>query len=304
MNRGTRELVKYFVRGQWKALFHRITAPAIFWAWRNPHRERQTEAIPVHVLVGRDRFTMACWMLASWFFVTGKNWRVVLHDDGTLQPSCRHLLDRLAIQYHLISRQEADRRMASALSAMPLCAEHRQRSPFGLKLYDVSVMSSHDRYIVLDSDLLFFRTPDAIFEWCSGEKRGCFFMKDVIEVCQCSPAETQSRLGFKVWGKVNAGLALIEREAVNLSRLEYFMSSFNLLSKNLWMVEQTLYALLASEHKVGGTLPEEYEVSLSERAMSGSVMRHYVGAIRHLFYSEGLGRMRSRILADARRKCP
>ena len=61
-------------------------------------------------------------------------------------------------------------------------------------------------------------------------------------------------------------------------------------SGHVWRIEQTLLALAASRDGVD-LLPErEYRISLAE-GTQGCVVKHYVGAVRHLMYREGMARL-------------
>ena len=55
---------------------------------------------------------------------------------------------------------------------------------------------------------------------------------------------------------------------------------------HFWRIEQTLFALCSSRFGVE-LLPSEYDVHL-EGGINGSPSRHYVGAIRHKMYGEGI----------------
>lgn len=71
-----------------------------------------------------------------------------------------------------------------------------------------------------------------------------------------------------------------------LDWIEEFLALPSLKAGHFWRIEQTLFALCSSrfgfEH-----LPAEYTVRL-EPGLGGRPFRHYVGAIRHLMYGEGM----------------
>ena len=58
---------------------------------------------------------------------------------------------------------------------------------------------------------------------------------------------------------------------------------------HFWRIEQTIYALCSARFGAS-LLPDEYSVRLkgSDDALP---CRHYVGAIRHLMYSDGIRRL-------------
>jgi hypothetical protein len=58
---------------------------------------------------------------------------------------------------------------------------------------------------------------------------------------------------------------------------------------HFWRIEQTLLALCSARFGVE-LLPSEYRISLTCGA-ENCVAKHYVGAVRHLMYSEGMRRL-------------
>jgi hypothetical protein len=141
--------------------------------------------------------------------------------------------------------------------------------------------------------VLFFRRPDEILSWTDTEDGTCWFNADAIEPSYLSPALTRERFGFELWPKVNSGLCLLQRAAIDLRFMEQALaSSPELCGKSFgenWRTEQTLLALCASRTARGGLLPEtRYEVSLGRDRQANGIARHYVGAVRGRFFAEGL----------------
>jgi hypothetical protein len=60
------------------------------------------------------------------------------------------------------------------------------------------------------------------------------------------------------------------------------------IRSHFWRIEQTLFALCSSRYGVE-LLPEPYDVHLGE-GIKGPV-RHYVGAVRHLMYKQGVRKL-------------
>jgi len=83
----------------------------------------------------------------------------------------------------------------------------------------------------------------------------------------------------------------VPKTALTLELLEGFLEKTELLKYDRWYVEQTLFALAASLWRDVELLPAEYVMSLAKRCPELAVARHYVGAVRHLFYSEGISRV-------------
>jgi hypothetical protein len=255
------------------------------------------QSIGVHVLTGKEDWRLAAWMLASWFQFSEHAWRVVIHDDGTLPPEGEATLQKLFSNARIIRRAEADAAMDRVLKPFPFCQDYRGQHPLALKIFDIPHFASSDRFIVFDSDLLFFHYPHEILQWAGVENDECWFNEDVQEGSLITAADARDELGVKIWPRVNTGLCLIHRPVLDLDFMDRALAETSIMRGHIWRVEQTLYMLCAARHGKGGLLPKTYEVSLERNAAEDSVCRHYVGAVRDRFYGEGLKRLRDQLLA-------
>jgi hypothetical protein len=290
----------YLLQRDWKrglpATWHdRVTSRRIL-DWRNPHADATPQDIPVHVLTGREDWLLACWMLASWFHTTQRNWRVIIHDDGQLPPEARPAIEKIAPGVEWIGAAEADRAVLDALEGHPACRKYRLTHPLARKIFDIPTLTAGNRFIILDSDVLFFRKPEAILRWCEGGAGECWFNEDLKESLPIPPEEAREKLGIDVWPRVNSGLCLMERAAIDLDLCERALRETSLLNGHIWVIEQSLFAICASARGRGGLLPPEYEVSLGSHARPGAVARHYVGAVRQRFYGDGIARVKGELL--------
>lgn len=280
----------------WRAVWGDYILGPRIWRWRNPHFALPAEHVPVVLVLGRDHLTMAAWMLASWTIATGRNWRIYFHDDGTLPNETREQFARLRLSVTVISRNEANTEMAARLSALPRCRSYREGVPLGLKIFDVPEIQSAPRLLLIDPDVLFFRRPDEILTWCDRPQDfSCWFNVDVAEASNVPAAEAHARLGLELWPRVNSGLCLLTRSAIDLDFCEKVLEQTSIREGHFWRVEQTLFAICASRYEKGGLLPETYEVSLDAFRRSAAIARHYVGAVRHRFWAEGVWTLNSEL---------
>jgi hypothetical protein len=264
------------------------------WAW--PFWNEAPQGVPVHLLTGVNDWRLSAWMLASWFESSEHAWPVVIHDDGTLPKEGRETLQRLFPRARIIARAEADPIVGRELTAYPFCQEYREMHPLALKIFDIPIMARSERIMIFDSDLLFFNHPREILDWAATESPECWFNEDVQEGSLITAAEAREELGVKLWPRVNSGLGLIYKPAIDLDFCDRILAETSILRGHIWRIEQTLFALCASRHGKGGLLPKRYEVSLGKCAAEDAVSRHYVGAVRDRFYGEGLKLLREQLL--------
>ena len=195
-----------------------------------------------------------------------------------------------------VTSVEADRTVLDALAGHKACHDYRLAHPLARKIFDIPILTRADRFIILDSDILFFRKPEAVLRWCADGAGQTWFNKDVHEAMAISRSQVREKLGIDTWHRVNSGLCLVERSIIDLDLCERALSETTLLDKHIWLVEQTLFAICASARGRGGLLPAEYEVSKSKMASPEAVARHYVGAVRQQFYGEGMARLKKELL--------
>jgi len=284
-----------FKRG-WEAILHeyKVLPRITDWSW--PFWSDTSQTVPIHVLTGEKDWRLAAWMLASWFHFSEHTWPIFIHDDGTLPEEARGLLQKLFPNARIIGRREADAALDPLLHRYPLCADYRKLHPLALKLFDVPHFTSGDRFFLFDSDLLFFNYPAEILDWVTRGADECWFNEDVKEGSLLTAAEARSELGIKIWSRVNSGLCLLPKSAINLDLCDQALAQTSILSGHVWRIEQTLLMLCAAKHGKGGLLPHTYEVSLGKRSAEDAISRHYVGAVRDRFYAEGLKRLHAILL--------
>lgn len=268
--------------------------------WKSPFWVEKPQEVPVHVLTGKEDWRLAAWMLASWFYFSEHSWKVVVHDDGSLPAEARKVLEGMFPQLRIISRAESDDEMETWLKEFPFCYEYRALSPLALKLFDTALFAKRERYILFDSDLLFFNYPRDILEWQSGKTEGCWFAADPAERCLLSPREAEEEMSVKLWSRVNTGLCLIEKGTVDPDFCDRALAQTTMLRsrERVSDVEQALYTLCASRGGKGGLLSTEYEVSKAKNAHPDTVARHYTGTSRDRFYAEGLPRLELVLLSS------
>jgi hypothetical protein len=280
----------------WKASYHDYQTLGRIEQWHWPYWAEKPATVPIHILTGAKDWRLAIWMLASFFHYTEMAWPLIVHDDGTLPAEGRATLQRIFPDLRLITRAEADAVMEKVLTPFPFCLEYRQRHPLALKIFDAPHFTTGRKFLLLDSDVLFFDRPTEILAWSSNDEPESWFNEDVQEGSLVSAAEARSELGIKLWARVNSGLCLLNRAAIDFDFCDRALAETSISSGHVWRMEQTLFALCASRAGRGGLLPKSYEVSLGRRASPGAISRHYVGAVRDRFYSEGLERLHATLL--------
>ena len=280
----------------WSASYHDYKVRPLIRNWSWPFWSDAPMSVPIHVLTGEKDWQLCAWMLASFFHYTEHTWNIVIHDDGTLTEEIRRELSTIFKTARIIPRAQADATLDAILKPLPFAYEYRGMHPLALRVFDMPYYCESPRFIQLDSDVLFFNHPREIMDWVGSGATECWFNEDNAECSLISEKESLEDLGVKLWPRVNAGLSLITKQAVDYEFCDRVLGETSILKGNLWRVEQTLFALCASRQGKGGLLPKTYEISLGKHAAEDCIARHYVGAVRDRFYGEGLKRLRPVLL--------
>lgn len=265
------------------------------WSW--PFWREAPQTASVHVLTGLDDWQRTAWTLASFFHFSEFAWPVVIHDDGTLPEEGRATLQKLFPSARVIARAEADATVGSQLQAFPFCADYRRMHSPALKVFDVPYFATSERFLLFDSSLLFFSHPREILDWVAGQSDECWFHEDAAERSLITAAEARSELGVKIWPRVNTGLCLLSKAAIDLDLCDRALAETSIPRGDASQIEQTLLMLCAARHGKGGLLPLRYEVSQAKNAAEDAISRLYTGETRERFFANGLKRLEPVLLS-------
>ena len=288
------------VRGGLAAIGREVVHSAALCLYQRP--EPECAGLEIHTLASRKTFDSALLAFASLEFHSGKRWRFVLHDDGTLgEAECRQL-QRIFADARLVRRAEADRQAHEALAGFPRCLAHRARHNLALKFFDTLLFARTSRWILLDSDVIFFREPVELVRWAEQEEELCLYNEDTREKFCLPRRMIESRFACRMPPRFNSGLVLHPGPGLPFERAEAFLAEFEKEAHAPQFIEQTLWAISAGEARGGARpLPRTYNVSWGYWREKGSIARHYVGEFKHdLLYIEGSTHMLGSVLTHRR----
>lgn len=221
--------------------------------------------IIVRTLLGEDGVEVALKCLGSLCQQVQGTINLVLHDDGSLhKESIEELRSRLPIE-RVIGREEADERVLQKLRSYPRCREYRRRSNFALKLFDVPLLSTEKRIAFSDSDILFVKPVEGLFEL---QGRNAKFSANGHMGNAYSVSFTQVEpLGhLRLVDSLNSGLFCLDRACYDLGfieeTLDYLSRSRRFEERPYW-AEQTCWSAVAAE--IGASLWRFEDISIPEK---------------------------------------
>lgn len=246
--------------------------------------------VEVHILCCERDYLCAAWALKSFYHFAQVQYPLAIHLQGNV---AKRVVARLRAHFpaaNIIIQSEADDIVEGWLKnrGFVRLLDARRGSPFMLKLTDFSLCSEAVHLLTIDSDVLFFSRPSDLLIATETPLPANLFQRDLASTYNLSEERAFKELGIKLASQVNTGIMLFPRDSIELSRCEQYLAHPDVAEPNGW-IEQTLYALLASEQDRVTYLPDNYLISLETGApLDKLIARHYAGPTRWLFTYEGL----------------
>jgi len=275
--------LKYWIRRTLVVSGHYLLAPIVVaCATRS-----RTEELPVsvHLLVSSKTWRMGLMAVLSLEYFSGRRWIIMIHDDGSLDELSRESILAKLPGASLITRTEAENAFTARLGNYPACSRNRSKHNFFLKFFDPWLHAPHEKYILMDADVIFYRHPQEVVEWANRNDEVCLYMRDIKEVFCTSRNLIEEFCGFQVATPFNAGFLCMTKSAIDPDFCEQFLSAFENKSEHPQFLEQTLHAICVSRGHSACELPSTYEMTWNLLRMPDSICRHYVGPAKfdHLY---------------------
>ena len=247
-------------------------------------------AVEVHMLCYERDYLCAIWALKSFYHFAQARYPLAIHVQGSVPNRVPARLKAHFPAARIIIQSEADAIVERWLNERGFVRllDARRRSPFMLKLTDFAILSEAVHLLTIDSDVLFFNRPSDLLVATGAPLPANLFQRDPVSTYNLSEERALDELGIRLAPQVNTGIMLFPRASIQLFRCEQYLAHPDVAQPNGW-IEQTLYALLASEQGRVAYLSDRYLISLETGVpLDNLIARHYAGPTRSLFTQEGL----------------
>jgi hypothetical protein len=244
------------------------------------------EAIRPHVLTGRRFWYQTAFCLWTLARQSQRTVAPVIYDDGTLEEPGRAQLRAAFPAASFVDKPAARARLEERLPAgrYPTLRERWENYPHIRKIIDPHLGSTGWK-LVMDSDLLFFRRPDALIGHLERADRPLHAV-DCATSYGYSPGLMAELAGRPVAGLVNVGLTGLESGGIDWDRLEAWCRVLVEREGRSYYLEQALVALLLAGRDCA-VLPAGDYVTLPrppEARACRAVMHHYVAESKRWYF--------------------
>jgi hypothetical protein len=245
--------------------------------------------LTVHLLTGRLFWYQTAFCLHSLIRTVGTPLRAEIYDDGTIDAEVAGWLGRLGPAVTIHPQSEIIARLDRHLPAarFPVLRERWVNYPNIRKLTDVHAGSTGWK-LVIDSDLLFFRTPQFLLDWLRRPVRPLHAV-DCEESYGYSRPLLQRLAGAPIPSLVNVGLCGLRSESLDWTELEAWCAELIARERTSYYLEQALVAMLAARQPCAVAPAADY-LTLPGRDEVGSpraVMHHYVANAKRWYFRTG-----------------
>jgi hypothetical protein len=223
----------------------------------------------------------------------------IVYDDGTFDERTWSAFARVAPWARLETASEIEAQLDTHLSStrFPALRARRLSYPHLRKLTDIHAGRS-GWTVVLDSDMLFFRPPQALSDWLAAPDRPCCLVEQ--ESCYGYSSRLMRELaGGEPPPRVNVGVCGLRSDAIDWDRLEYWCREMLEREGTHYLQEQALTAMLLTGQECRRLDPADYVVlpGLEEGRNPTAVLHHYVSHSKRSYFQHGW----RRALADRER---
>lgn len=263
-------------------------------------------AAEVHVLLQQRDYLNGLWAAKTFYTVSGVDWPLYWHQGGPmLEWAIARLLEHIpgscwipaAEANHKVDAELARRRLTN-------CQAGRARAFMLRKLIDPYLFGHADYMLLLDTDVLFFAPPVEMIDSVAEHAGVNLYNRDRGFWYNITTATARDRYEIDLVPEINAGLALVRREVIDLPLVDRILADPELFAEP-WLTEQTIHALLGSKYGMQH-LPETYGLSTGPGLTTPDgrplVCKHYPGHPRVYLYREGIPHViRSGVLSKGNR---
>ena len=269
------------VRNQNKMIKFSHTIPAI---------QSYEDGLPIYFLTGKFFLYQTLFCIQSLLRVSDKKMKYHLIDDGSLDDELIKRINKQLPGAVVITQAHISQYLLQKLPIADYPILHRKRKeyPHIKKLIDVHVLPGQWK-LVLDSDMLFWKSPHEILSWL--EKPECpIYMLDCQQSYGYSNRLMEKLGNTKIPNRVNVGVIGLKSENINWFAVESWINQLEQEEGTSYYLEQALSAMIIG-NQASVILPAaDYIVNpdKEEIEVQKGILHHYVDLSKKGYYKKAL----------------
>ena len=244
------------------------------------------DGFKVYFLTGKKYWPLTAFCIYSLVKTSAITIKPVFIDDGSFD---NELIAQIKSQFpgcEVKTAHEIAQNIREKLpvSKYPIINKKRTEYPHIRKITDIHTISDGWK-LVLDSDMLFFKTPVQLQDWLSNPNEP-FFLHDPITSYFYSEDLMGKLSGNTIKPNLNVGAIGLQSETIDWDKLEDWIVALEDDSGDCYLLEQALSAMLVSGQKIIVADPAEYIVMPGESEINNptATLHHYVDQSRNGYY--------------------
>jgi hypothetical protein len=252
-------------------------------------RQIEVNTLDIYFLTGKRFWYQTCFCAYSMSQHTDDILRPVIYDDGSLEKQYQDEIIRIFPNAKIIVQQEIEVSIDKYLphNKFPYLRERRLNYPNMRKITDIHIGSCGWK-LVLDSDMLFFRTPDTLLKWLKSPQQPCH-MVDVETSYGYSRELMTSLAQSEIAERVNVGICGLKSDDIDWEKLEYWCKTMIEQQGTHYFQEQALVAMLMATKACTIASASDYVVmpNRNEVMYPKAILHHYVADSKPWYFRYG-----------------
>ena len=247
------------------------------------------DSYDIYFMTGNKYWYQTCFCAYSMQQHSPVHLRPIVYNDGSLQPDQKKEIIRLFPDAKIVELETVEARLEKVLpkEQFPALRTHRLRQPLIRKLTDFHAGESGWK-LFLDSDMLFFHTPQFLLNWLANPQTPCY-MVDIKNAYGYSESLLQTLANGPLPQKVNIGIFGLDSNAFDWHQIESWLQTFLDKEGTHYNVTQGLSCLYLSDKKCAIAPENDYLLlpTCKEAKHPQATMHHYVAESKPWYFRYG-----------------
>jgi len=242
------------------------------------------DGLSLYFLTGKNYLYQTVFCIQSLKQVSGQRFAYIMVDDGSFDDALALQARRMVPDVCLVSSEQVTANLDRRLpwEQFPHLRAKRLHYPQLRKLTDIHTLGDGWK-LVLDSDMLFWDTPEAMIDWLRNPC-GPVHMVDCTESYGYSKSLMEKLCGTNVPELLNVGIIGLKSEQIDWKALDLWIRELEGREGGSYYLEQALSAMLIGDADAQVLGPDQYIVNPA--AENAGVLHHYVDLSKKFYFNK------------------